>query len=305
MSASSLQPRDETLLRYLSATTVMSRQQIARLLWFDSSEAAARKRLDKLMNRYELIANFHVPKAAMEARGLAYRRVYTLTDAGRTWLTGHHADPGRQVKPRQVLHDLLVAEILTRFAEAVRTLGDNHQLDWHSERAASFYLAREDTVPRLMPDGVAEIYAPAFRRAFFIEVDASREAHVRPTSRIGQKITGYDLFYRLPKRKPPPLNRLTAFPAVLFITHGEKRLHNLAASIRKLRRQPVIYGLTLFEDLFAADDFFSANVWIPVGLDDAAAPVSLKTISRLAVAAQKEKSPAQRKPPMPVVKLPT
>jgi len=268
-----VQERDEQLFRYLSAVKVLSRQQIHRLLWSDSKEVSARKRLDKLMNEHHLLSNFHVPKAKMQARSLAYRKVYALTPLSRLWLAEKmKADPGRESKRPQTLHDLLVGEILTRMTEAVRTLGreavslpEDYRLTWQGENAASHYTWREDNHPRLMPDGLAILQKSEIIRAYFIEVDASREGHVRPSSRIGRKISGYDQYYRSKWRsRRPALAELAEFPAVLFITHGEKRLQNIANSILKLRRREVIYGLALFDDLFGADDFLTASAWLVI-----------------------------------------
>jgi len=265
-----VQERDEQLFRYLSAAKVLSRQQIHRLLWPRSKEASARKRLDKLMNDYRLLTNFHVSKAEMQARGLAYRKVYTLTPLSRLWLAEKMgADPGRESKPGQTIHDLLVGEILSRMTEAMRALGraavsspDDYRLTWYGENAASYYIYREDEHPRLMPDGLAILQKGDARRGYFIEVDASREGHVRPSSRIGRKISGYDQYFSSKWRRQPALAELPHFPAVLFITHGEKRLQNIANSILKLRWREVVYGLALFDDLFGSDNFLTAPVWL-------------------------------------------
>jgi hypothetical protein len=108
--------------------------------------------------------------------------------------------------------------------------------------------------------------APAYL-PFFLEMDAGREAHGRPSSDWGRKIHGYDRFIGSDWRYHPELTTLPAFPVVAIVTHGAQRLLNLAGAINKHRRQEVVYYLALWQDLMAGEDILTAPVWAVVTPD--------------------------------------
>ena len=81
----------------------------------------------------------------------------------------------------------------------------------------------------------------------------------------GRKVIGYDRFREGDKWKMhPELDNLPAFPLVAVVTHGQRRLLNLAQAIIKHRRQEVVYYLALWEDLMAPDDILTAPAWLIV-----------------------------------------
>jgi len=100
--------------------------------------------------------------------------------------------------------------------------------------------------------------------AFFLELDAGREAHGRPSSDWGRKVIGYDRFYSSHWTGHPELGNLPAFPAVAVITHGEQRLLNLARAILDKRERPVCYYLAWWPDLRQAEDLLTAPAWLVI-----------------------------------------
>jgi hypothetical protein len=112
----------------------------------------------------------------------------------------------------------------------------------------------------------------------FIELDASREGHGRPSSRISRKIRGYDEFSRR-WLDHEVLGTLPCFPAVLLITHGEQRLQNLVQAVAKQRRQPVAYALALATELLTAEkDVLTAPCWrlLPAGTKTLTGPIEVE-----------------------------
>ena len=302
-----IQKRDETLFRYLSYTRVLSRQQIHRLLWPASKEAAARKRLDKLMNAYGLISNFHCPKADMLAHGLAYRKIYTLTPLSRLWLAKKmNTNPGPLPNKNHPIHDLLLAEILTRITESFRRPIDDFRFNWRN--------AHNDKTLPLSPDGLITFHrrgrdnAPL--SAYFIEVDPGRANYLPPDSRMGKKIDAYNRLFNDNWQEHPALTALPHFPAVLFITHNKKRLKIISNLILKRRHSNAVFGVALFGDLFAAGDFLAAPAWriiknAPKGKtqkrEDKHPLRAVGEASRQALKAQRQPAPANIKitPPSP------
>lgn len=283
--------RDERILEYLRELYVLSLDQMQRLFWPDARQITAYQRLHHLQKQY-LLAAARVPRAGMQAWGLPVCKVYTLGEGGRLWLkdevTGQRA---AYLRRDQVLHDLLVAEVVVRLAEAARGRGDGWSLAWSGEQAASFShrdagLSRRDAgpnerggdVPLARPDGLAVVRQRRGNKVaampLFIELDAGREAHGRPSSDWGRKIIGYDRFYESEWQMHPELSNLPNFPVVAVITHGDARLLNLAAAITEHRRNPVAYYLALWEDLFPANgngtdntDILVAPAWLVVTPD--------------------------------------
>ena len=263
-----LTERDERLLEYLHEVNVLSLDQVQRLLWSGAKLVTAYQRLRFLLNHYLLNAA-RVPRAGMTAWGLLVSKVYALGPAGQLWLkeevSSSHVT--RHLKRDQVLHDLLVAELCVRLTEATLRRGEAWSLAWAGERAASFY-PREGEGPALAPDGLGMVRQQRANKTatlpFLIEVDASREAHGRPSSDWGRKIIGYDRFYTSEWKQHPELMNLATFPLVAVVTHGEQRLQNLAGAITEHRRQPVLYYLALWEDLLAGEDLLAAPAWLIV-----------------------------------------
>jgi hypothetical protein len=255
--------RDEDLLVYLSRLNVLSLDQVQRLLWSHARQSTAYQRL-YILHKHHLLASARVPRAGMHQWGLPVCKVYTLGEGGRMWLRlevdgrrAHH------LRRDQVLHDLLVAEVMVRFAEAARRRGNAWSAAWAGEQQAGFY-EKQGAAPVASPDGLAVLQAQVGgKRAImplFVELDASREAHGRPSSDWGRKIVGYDRFYDSEWTGHAALGSLPSFPAVAVITHGEQRLLNLAHAIQEHRRQPVVYYLALWEDLVQGQDTTEADI---------------------------------------------
>ncbi len=260
--------RDERLLECLRELHVLSLNQVQRLFWPNASQVTCYQRLRFLLKNY-LLGAARVPRSGMKAWGLPVGKVYTLGDGGRLWLKVKVDDkpPARHLKRNQILHDLLAAELCVRSTEAVLKRGQGWSLAWAGEQAASFYPKR-DEAPVIAPDGLGVVRQKRGRQAaalpFFVELDASREAHGRPSSDWGRKVIGYDRFCAGRWQQHPELLNLPTFPLVAVVTHGEQRLQNLAAAIDKHRQQPVIYYLALWEDLMAGDDLLAAPAWLIV-----------------------------------------
>jgi hypothetical protein len=201
----------------------------------------------------------------MTAWGLVPGPVYELSPLGRDWLQKvAGGEPGYQSKPPQYLHDLLVAEISVRLAEAAQRRGPGWSSDWFGEPAI-----RPFAPLGLLPDGLGLLRRPdgAAALAFFLELDASRESHGRPSSQIGRKIHDYDQYAAAWERRPGPV-LLPQFPPVLVVTHGAERLENLAAALRQHRRRSVAYGLALLVDLLVGPDLPSTSAWRLLPADD-------------------------------------
>jgi DNA-binding PadR family transcriptional regulator len=266
----SLTERDEQLLEYLRETYVLSLDQVQRLLWPLASPVTAYNRLQYLQ-RHHLLAAARIPREGMEERRLPVGKVYALGEAGRLWLRqgvdGRH--PG-YLKRDQVLHDLMIAEILVRLKEAVRRRGKEWSLAWAGEQAAAFVEPGHDN-PTARPDGLAVLRQRRGDKVaalpLFVEMDVGREPHSRPSSDWGRKIIGYDRFYASDWRFHAGMSDLPIFPLVAVVTHGEQRLLNLAKAIGEHRRQPVTYYLALWDDLspegsLALADILSAPAWL-------------------------------------------
>ncbi len=268
----SLTERDEELLEHLRETYVLSLDQAQRLLWMGKSPVTAYNRLQGLQ-RNDLLAAARIPRTGMKECGLPACKVYTLGEVGRMWLK-HDVD-GRQanyLKRDQVLHDLLAAEIMVRLEEAVRRRGREWSMAWSGEQAAAFVERLGDN-PVARPDGLAVLRQQRGDKVavlpLFVEVDAGREPHGRPSSDWGRKVIGYDRFYAGSWQSHPRLNNLPIFPMVAVVTHGEQRLLNLAKAIAEHRKQPVTYYLAHWPDLCptgvpANDDILSAPAWMIV-----------------------------------------
>ncbi len=260
--------RDERLLEYLRELNVLSLNQVQRLLWSAAKAVTAYQRLRFLLNNY-LLSAARVPRAGLAAWGLPVSKVYALGQAGQVWLREEvNFNPvSRHLKRDQVLHDLLVAEVCVRLTEITRKRGESWSLAWAGERAASYY-PYPDEAPVIEPDGLGIVRQQRGSKTavlpFFVELDASRESHSRPSSDWGRKVIGYDRFHAGEWRQHPELLGLATFPLVAVITHGEQRLQNLAEAILEHRRQPVLYYLTLWEDLLSGEDLLATPVWLIV-----------------------------------------
>ncbi len=251
--------RDRALLTWLAAVKIASENQLIRHFWSQTIPSAARRRLRQLTEKYRLVRPVRLQAEAVAARGLEPGPVYELTPLGRDWLkktTG--GEPGYESKPRQYLHDLLVAEISVRLAETAHKRGRDWTSSWFGEADIRPFAPKG-----LLPDGMGLLRRSdgSTEFAFFVELDASRESHGRPSSQIGRKVGDYDRYAETWVRRPGPAP-LAHFPVVLFITHGAERLANLAVDIRKhRRRQPVAYGLALLDDLLALPELLNSPVW--------------------------------------------
>lgn len=184
----SITDRDERLLEYLRDLSVLSLDQVRRLLFVNANERTTYQRL-YLLAKNKLIDSARIPRTGMIRWGLPTGKVYTLGYGGRVWLqeeVGNDRSSFRHLRSEQVLHDLLVAELCVRLIEATCQRGELWSLTWFNDRAASLYSGGNDNnVPVTSPDGLAIVRqkrgnGKAASLPFFIELDASREAHGRP-----------------------------------------------------------------------------------------------------------------------------
>jgi hypothetical protein len=262
--------RDEQLMEYLRELKVLSLDQVQRLFFTSAGLRKTYNRLWFLSSQY-ILGSARTPRADMERWGLATGKVYALGMAGRLWLREEvNNQPVRHMKRNQVLHDLLTSELCVRLVETVRQRGKTWSLIWSGEEDSSFFDGGD--TPLVAPDGLAVVRhqqpgsVPAYL-PFFIEMDASREAHGRASSDWGRKIIGYDRFLDSDWPYHPQLTNLPTFPAVVVVTHGAQRLLNLANAINKHRRQEVVYYLALWSDLMEGEDILTAPVWAVVTPD--------------------------------------
>lgn len=266
--------RDEMLLEYLRELNVLSLNQAHRLLWKpETSEHAAYRRMHFLSRRH-LLERVRTPRAEMEAWGLKAGLVYALGPGGRMWLQEEVNDDvvNRRLKRDQVLHDLLVAEVCVRLGREVLRRGPQWSLVLYGDRTSRYYESASASKPLVAPDGLVIIrYRPdetkELQLPMFVELDASREAHGRPSSRWGRKVRGYDALSGLEWQAHPPLRDLEQFPRVLVITHGAQRLLNLVEAILKHRKSQVVYHLALWSDLMESEDILTAPVWLVITPD--------------------------------------
>ncbi len=273
-----LQERDIALLETVRDLTVISLNQIQRLFWPEAGREVARKRLSHLMNRGQgWLTNFTVPKPEMQAAGLEPGKIYCLSKNGHSWFRNQDCPPGNHPNPRQYLHDLLVTEIRVRLAEYAR-LGQGWTTSWHPDWRIAFHLRGADH-PLFIPDGLGVLsHQNDTRFSFFLELDFSREAHGRPSARFARKMRGYDTFLKKPWPDQPGMAGLPWFPPVLVITHGARRLENLANSIIRFRRGPVAYALARREELLTpTSKLLKTPVWhlIPAKDDEITPPCAL------------------------------
>jgi hypothetical protein len=259
--------RDERLLELLREVTVLSLDQVRRLLWPEGQESTAYNRL-YFLSKQQLLSGVRVPLAGMREWGLPSRKVYGLGVGGWLWLREevNQTILARHLKREQVLHDLLVAEFYVRLVEAAHLRGQSWTVTWVGEEAAS-YLG-PGNVPIIAPDGLAILREQRGDKVgalpLFLEFDKGREAHGRPSSDWGRKVQGYDRFHSGDWAAHPQLANLPAFPLVAVITHGQQRLLNLTQAILKHRREPVVYKLAVWEDLSGAADMLAAPAWLTI-----------------------------------------
>jgi hypothetical protein len=262
--------RDEQLMEYLRELNVLSLDQVQRLLFTNAGQRKTYNRLWFLSSQY-ILGSARTSRADMQQWSLAAGKVYTLGIGGRLWLREEvNNQPVHHMKRNQVLHDLLTSELCVHLVETVRQRGKTWSLIWSGEEASSFFDGGD--TPLVAPDGLAVVRhqqpgtAPAYL-PFFVEMDAGREAHGRPSSDWGRKIIGYDRFLGSDWRYHPQLTNLPAFPAVAVIIHGGQRMLNLANAINEHRRQEVVYYLALWSDLMEGEDILTAPVWVVVTPD--------------------------------------
>lgn len=258
--------RDEGLLECLRELNVLSLDQIRRLWWPYAKEATAYNRLYFLLKQ-NLLGGARVPAAGMKQWGLPVRKVYTVGAAGWLWLK-EEVNPAltyRHLKRDQVLHDLLVAEVYVRLTEAVRRRGESWAMTWVGEQGAAYY-ERDQPTPIIAPDGLAIVQHQRGEKMatlpLFIELDRGREAHGRPSSDWGRKVTGFNRFVAHNWQMHPQLSDLPTFPGVAIVTHGAQRLLNLAQAIKKHRQEPVTYYLALWPDLIGGADILNTPAWL-------------------------------------------
>lgn len=271
-SRGGLTSRDERLLEYLRELNVLTIAQVQRLLWPSAQVRTAYKRINDLAN-LGLVGRVRTLSVELEAWGLTSGIVYTLAAGGRMWLHDEVSDDyvARRLKRDQVIHDLLGAELGVRLTEATLSRGQGWEINLAGERAASFY-ERDAALPLVRPDALVVVRhwqtpGKAATLPLFVEIDASREAHGRPSSDWGRKVHGYDAVSAGQWQQHPVLSTLGIFPRVLVVTHGAQRLQNLAAAIGKHRRQPVVYQLGQWAELIAAEDVLTAPIWTVINPD--------------------------------------
>jgi hypothetical protein len=266
----SITRRDERLLEYLREFNVLSLSQIHRLLWPNAIERTAYFRLNQLL-KHHLLDRAPLFREVMTAWGLNPGIVYALGVGGRMWLRDEVSDDvvNRHLRQNQIVHDLLVAEFYVHLTGQVFERGEAWGMTVAGPAAASFY---EDGAsgPLIAPDAllvVSHEFAPRKIAALplFVELDASREAHGRPSSAWGRKVAGFDGLRGLPWQAVHPLlGNVKDFPRVLVITHGGERLLNLAASILKHRRTEVVYHLGLWREIMASQDILTEPLWLTI-----------------------------------------
>jgi hypothetical protein len=264
-----LQERDEAVLVACRDLTILSLDQLRRLYWPDGGRETARKRLSVLMNHGQRwLANLTVSKPVMAAAGLEPGMVYHLSKTGQRWFRRQDRPPGHGYRRQQIIHDLLISEIYVRLVELARQCDPLWVAEWHPGWSARFYRRRSDDRPLLIPDGLGILkYQDRVKFSFFLELDYSREAHGRPSSRIGRKMRGYDDFLKQ-WSDHELVSELPYFPPVLITTHGARRRDNLAQAVLRHRKRNVAYGLALTQDLLSTElNFLDGPFWLLIPTD--------------------------------------
>ena len=263
--------RDELVMQTLQELSVLSVDHCWRLFWRDKAKKTTLNRLSIMAHQYHLLSSPRAPFKQMERWGLSTGKVYSLSTLGQYWLE-HQFDrsvPSPYRRQDQTLHDLLVAEVYIRTVETALKRGKTWSAAWVGEQGASFYPAERNNTPMVAPDGLGMLSVRQGDTdailAFFIELDASREAHGALSSDWGRKVIGYDRYYNNDNwRVNAALQDLPEFPAVMVVTHGAERMQNLAHAIAEKRKRPVVYYLTLWRDLLLADDLYAAPIWMAI-----------------------------------------
>jgi len=270
----SLTERDEQLLEYLAELSVLSIPQIKRIIWRSAvGDHAVYVRLRKLV-KHDLVRTIRSPRNEMAAWGLQDGQVYSLGDVGRFYLNEQVGDVQfwRYLKRRQVLHDLLVSELCALMIEHTVRRGGAWSFRWCGERASGYFEKAGAEAPLIAPDGLGMLIKNpnGVERIlpFYVEMDASREAHSRRYHAWGRKVIGYSRMSKLEWRDHPELGDLREFPSVMVITHGDARLLNLAASIIKHRDAPITYYLALWSDVQSCRDIFTDPIWAIIPADE-------------------------------------
>lgn len=279
----SVTARDELLLEYLRELHVFSLDQIQRLFWRNGKTNTARNRLGTLV-KYRLLRRARVPDRQMAKWGLPGRMLYAPGVGGWMWLK-EEVDPqimDRAMRKERVLHDLLVSEICVRMLEAAALRGDEWSISWAGTESAKFVRPENvssskrsngksnDVQSVIEPDSLAIVTHQAQQKSkllpMFIEMDKGREAHSMPHTDFGRKIVGYNRFQEGDWRMHPQLSDLPEFPAVAVVTHGNRRLLNLANSILAGQKN-VAYYLSLWSDLMDTGDILSTPAWLMITPD--------------------------------------
>lgn len=211
-----LTERDEALMRYLSSLTVLSAQQIYRLLWFDSKFSNMSRRLRQLFD-YHLVDRVRMIN---KADGI----VYALGKAGRLWLGEARGGDGPRVNVGLISHELDLSEVLVLIQEELRWAGDECELRASIEWANEAECRVTSTKGKAMvePDAWTKLTGQGWNFAFYLEVDRNTEG----PAAFGGKVTRY-----LNACRHGGLRKISQTPGVVVVTTSDERADRLAELI--------------------------------------------------------------------------
>jgi hypothetical protein len=231
-----LQERDETLLRDLFESRIMTLEHVAKLHFEDRSEAA-KKRVQKL-KAAKLIAER--PRRVYEPSvlHLTARGIGLLGDLGVTTnyprLSRASLEKRSQVKDLTLRHELEVMDVKTALVSAVRATDHFNiaefttwplLIEFKAEQSGREVTVKPDGFIRIQEKGSGE---ELFEHTFFLEVDRSTET----LETLANKACCYREHYRrggFALRNGRPRTEFESFPfRVLVVCRSEERRDNAA-----------------------------------------------------------------------------
>lgn len=253
LEESRLTERDETLLKYLDELTVLSAQQIKRLLWTNSTHSNMHRRLRALYD-YHLVDRVRMLD---KQHGITY----TLGKAGRLWLHGTERIRGGgapQVNVQLLAHDLTIAEVIVRLIEDLRwrdPSGEKLRLEWMGEEKARFVYKEKVIVE---PDGRLRVWTQSKHQTFLLEVDMGSER----AAAFQAKIQRYHHAYAQPGLR----DEYNVLSIIMVITPSGKRAEQLAEIIVGYQKQAkeidLVWVLAALPDL--AEGLYGNQQWTVV-----------------------------------------
>ncbi len=257
-----LTSRDMQIIKAVNDCRALQIHHIERLYF--SSQSRAYDRVAKLV-AHEYLDCLYVAQVSTSPVGS--QRIFVTSQLGAQVLVDNFGYdisdcnfPNRQVKNWQSLkHILSISDVRVKISVDCRDISPIELLAWRDEtyfRSKNIGVAIGSETKPLYPDGYCLIQFQSGQAHYFIEVDNGTEGHVQ----FRRQIEVYEAYVKSGQYQR---DFQTSALRVLIVTTSQRRLKNLAESIRKVGGEE-LYLLTTFDEL-RQQTIFDGNVWKNVG----------------------------------------